>query len=156
MKTLVLVLALSLWSTWATANPAETVPFHAAIDIQVQPTGPCGPGCLSLSITGTGQGRHFGRMAIEGPSQLFFATFVQTGTSTLTAADGSTIVILLLGTFLPGPTPADPVTFEGDWIIVSGTGRFQNESGSGTYEGSSTGPVGVLYLNGTLSNPGNH
>jgi len=93
-------------------------------------------------------------MVIEGPSQLFFATLVQTGTSTLTAADGSTIVILFAGTSVPGP--ADTVTFEGDWIVVSGTGRFQDKSGSGTYEGSGAGPVRVLFLEGTLSNPGNH
>ena len=91
MKKLILVLALS-WCTNAYAG--DTVPFKAAIHTEVIPNElPCDdprPECVSLNITGTGQGSHFGRMVIAGPSQIDFATGTQTGTSTLTAADGST------------------------------------------------------------------
>jgi hypothetical protein len=153
MKKLIFALTLSCC---ATAYAADAVPFKAAIHTDIEFTNSCGPACISLFITGTGQGSHFGRMVIAGPSQIVFdATGVgaQTGTSTLTAADGSTVDISFEGMSFPGSTP-DAVTFEGDWTVVSGTGRFQEESGSGTYEGSAAGPIGVLYLNGTLSNPG--
>ncbi len=153
MKKLILALALS-WCT--NAYGADTVPFKAAIHTEAIATGPCGSACLSLNITGTGHGSHFGRMAIAGPSQIDFLTGNQTGTSTLFAADGSTILISFAGTFVPtGPDPDDPATFQGMWIVESGTGRFQGQSGDGTYEGSAVlGSVGVLYLNGRLSNPG--
>lgn len=153
MKKLIFALTLSCC---ATAYAADAVPFKAAIHTDIEFTNSCGPACISLFITGTGQGSHLGRMVIAGPSQIVFdATGVgaQTGTSTLTAADGSTVDISFEGMSFPGSTP-DAVTFEGDWTVVSGTGRFQGESGSGTYEGSAAGPIGVLYLNGTLSNPG--
>jgi len=158
MKKLIFALALSCGTT---VYAADEVPFKAAIHTNIEmmiPTQLCAPpSCLLLSITGTGQGSHFGHMVIEGPSQIVFApgaqTGAQTGSSTLTAADGSTMDISFEGTSFPGSTP-EAATFEGVWTVVSGTGRFQGESGSGTYEGSAAGPIGVLYLNGTLSNPG--
>jgi hypothetical protein len=153
MKKLILALALS-WCTNAYAG--DTVPFKAAIHTEVIPIGPCGPTCSSLNITGTGQGSHFGRMAIAGPSQIEFSTGIQTGTSTLSAPDGSTILISFKGTSVPtGPDPDDPFNFQGTWEVESGTGRFQGQSGDGTYEGSAVlFSVGVLYLDGRLSNPG--
>jgi hypothetical protein len=154
MKKLMFTLAM----LFCTSTYADAVPFKAAIHTSIEfgPCSPASPDCVSLFITGTGQGSHFGRMAIAGPSQVVFeetGAGTQTGTSTLTAADGSTMTISFEGVSEPGSTPG-AVIFEGDWIVVSGTGRFEGESGSGTYEGSGAGPIGVLYLRGTLSNPG--
>jgi hypothetical protein len=155
MKKLIFALALACCTT---AYAADVVPFKAAIhtNIEVVTSGSCAlPSCLSLFITGTGQGSHFGRMVIAGPSQVVLGTGAQTGSSILTAADGSTTGILCWGTSVPDNTGT--FHFEGQWEVDSafvGTGRFQGENGSGTYEGSAAGPIRVLFLNGTLSNPG--
>ena len=151
MKTLAVIVAVLLGSFPVRAD--ETVPFHATIDTQVAQTGQCGTGCLQLSISGSGHGTHVGRVEIDGPSQINFGTGQQTGTSTLTAADGSTIDITFSGTFVPGTTPGD-ATFQGNWSATGGTGRFDDVSGGGTYHGSASGETGTLFLDGTLSNPG--
>jgi hypothetical protein len=79
----------------------------------------------------------------------------QTATSTLTAANGDELVLEIVGSvqFTGGPT--DLVIFTGTWQVDSGTGRFAGASGSGTYTGSATIPVGgTLTLTGTISRPG--
>jgi hypothetical protein len=151
MKALSLVLAVLLWSTMA-AQAAGTVPFQVTISTSVAQVGSCGPSCVVLDITGSGVGSHLGRVDIEGPSEIDFTTLQQTGTSTLTGADGSTIDISFAGVFVPtGPTDA---TFQGAWTITGGTGRFEDATGGGTYDGSAAGDTGLLNLSGTLSNPG--
>jgi hypothetical protein len=95
-----------------------------------------------------------GRVDMEGLTQINFQTLVQTGTSTLIAADGSTVDMSFVGAFVPGANPTD-ATFQGTWTATGGTGRFDNVSGSGTYHGSASGDTGTLFLDGTLSNPGN-
>jgi hypothetical protein len=153
MKKLIFALALSCSTS---AYAADAVPFKAAIhtDIEIVRSRLCAqPSCLSLFITGTGQGSHFGRMAIAGPSQVVLETGAQTGSSTLTAADGSTMGILFWGTSVPDDTGT--FHFQGQWTVdpdFVATGRFQGESAEGIYEGSAVGPIGVLYLTGTLSN----
>ena len=150
MKAFAVGLALALLSLPVHAE--STVPFSASVDTQVTPLGPCGATCLTINIAGTGHATHMGRIEIDGPSQINFATGAQTGTSTLTAADGSTIVMLFVGAFIPtGPADA---TFQGTWTVTGGTGRFQGASGGGTYGGSAAGDVGVLNIDGTLSSPG--
>ena len=135
------------------AQGAGTVPFQATINTSPEQAGFCGATCVVLDITGIGVGSHLGQVDIEGPSQINFATLQQIGTSTLTGADGSSIEISFAGTFVPtGPTDA---TFQGTWTVTGGTGRFNDASGGGTYDGSATvGGAGVLNLHGTLSNPG--
>ena len=150
MRSLVIVLLCSLGSPLVAR---DTVPFRATIDTQVAQVGFCGPTCVMLSISGTGEGLHFGRVATDGPSQIDFATLAQTGTATLTAADGSSIDISFSGTFVPGSAPGD-ATFSGRWSVISGTGRFDDASGGGDYSGSASGDAGVLHLDGRLSNPG--
>lgn len=149
MKRLIVALALSCC---ASVHAAHDVPFKAAIRQEGIPIGSCGGACVTLSLTGTGHGSHFGVMEQAGTVNLNFATLTQVGVSTSTAADGSTFVVAFGGPLIPGP--AGSVTFHGDWTVVSGTGRFQGTSGGGTFEGSSSGVSGVLYLDGTLSNPG--
>ena len=141
-------------SLWSTCYAADTVPFHARIITHPVITGPCGQACFSLFITGSGQGLHFGNITMAGPSQIDFATLIQTGSSVLAASNGSTALMSFAGTFAPGATP-DVATFQGAWTISSGTGRFEGETGSGTYSGSAAGSIGVLNLEGVLSNPGN-
>ena len=148
--TLVLTLAASVVTA---AGP--DLPFHASIDTQPVPVGPCGPGCLALEITGSGIATHLGAITIAGPSRVNLIDATQTATSTLTAANGDQLVLDIDGTVqFTGPDPADPVTFSGSWMVQSGTGRFQNASGRGTYSGSAAGPTGDLSLTGSLSNIG--
>ena len=159
MKKLVFALVLACCTP---AYAAKEVPFRAAIhtDIEVVTDDPsCVPAaCLSVIITGTGQGSHFGRMMIAGPSQIVFdattGVGAQTGSSTLTAADGSTMGIVIEGTSVPDASGT--FHFRGEWTVDSpvGTGRFQGASGEGTYEGSATISIGVVFFKGTLSNPG--
>ncbi len=100
MRALALACALAL-SLCAVTDAFGTVHFKATIVTAFTPPTPCGGPVLCIDITGAGRGSHFGLLSIEGPSQLNFATVVQTGTSTLTAADGSTLVISIEGTFVP-------------------------------------------------------
>jgi hypothetical protein len=151
MKALTLILAVFLGSL--TGYAAETVPFHASIDTSVAQVGFCGPTCVMLNISGSGVGSHVGRVDMEGPSQINFATLQQSGTSSFTAADGSTIDISFAGTFVPGQAPGD-ATFQGTWTVTGGTRRFADADGGGTYHGSASGDSGVLHLDGRISRPG--
>ena len=147
LKRFALVLALFLSTAVYGGN---TVPFNATIDTEIAQTGFCGAACVSLRITGSGIGLHFGVMEIDGPLDINFATLGQTGTSTMTAADGSTLTISFTGSFVPGAVPGD-ATFSGEWAVISGTRRFKNTDGEGAYSGSASGPAGILHLSGTLS-----
>ena len=137
------------------AGAGEFVPFRAVIDSEPVVVGACGPACLELEIGGEGTATHLGRTEIAGPSQVDVLQGTQTGTSTLTAANGDTIVIAFAGTAeFSGPAPTDPVTFQGPWVVIDGTGRFEDAAGSGTYTGSAAGTVGQFILEGTISRPG--
>jgi hypothetical protein len=86
---------------WLSAFPAvadELVPFRALIQTEPIPVGSCGAGCLEFNISGTGQATHMGRTEIQGPLQVDVTLGEQTGTSTLTAANGDTLVIAFAGT----------------------------------------------------------
>ena len=137
------------------AAAEERVPFRALIHTMPIPVGSCGDGCLELDISGTGQATHMGRTEIQGPSQVDVILREQTGTSTLTAANGDTLVIAFAGTVeFESPDPTGPVSFEGTWEVTGGTGRFEDSVGSGTYSGTAEGPVGSLLLVGSVSSPG--
>ena len=146
---LVLVACLSLLA--APTGAHQEVPFRAVVDTEINVAGQCGIGCVVLAIDGTGNATHMGSLQISGPSLIDFRSFRQSGVSTLTAADGDTLIIAFAGTFIPeGPDPAGPVSFEGQWTVVSGTGRFEAASGSGTYTGDAAGSSGTLILTGAL------
>ena len=146
---LVLVACLSVLAAPTAAH--HDVPFRALIDTEINVDGECGPGCVVLGIGGTGNATHVGRLQISGPSQIDFTSFLQSGVSTLTAANGDTLTISFAGTFTPeGPDPAGPVSFEGHWKVISGTGRFEAASGTGTYTGGAAGSSGTLILTGVL------
>jgi hypothetical protein len=48
----------------------------------------------------------------------------------------------------------DPVSFQGEWHVIAGTGRFDAAEGAGTYSGTSAGSVGNLLLSGSVDSPG--
>ena len=129
------------------------VPFHAATDTTFVIPPACGPTC-AFTISGVGQATHMGRVSIDGPSLIDFATGVQTGTSTLNAADGSELEIEFHGSF--NPTSPTDVTFSGSWTVISGTGRFADSDGGGTYHGAASlaTNTGELHLDGSVSDPG--
>jgi len=136
------------------ATAGDFVPFRALIQTVPIPIGFCGDGCLQLDITGTGQATHMGRTEIQGPSQVDVILREQTGTSTLTAADGDTLQIAFAGTVeFESPDPTGPVSFEGTWEVIGGTGRFEDSVGGGTYDGTAEGPAGTLLLVGRVSRP---
>jgi hypothetical protein len=136
------------------ATAGELVPFRAVIQTVPIPIGPCGDGCLELDISGTGQASHMGRTEIKGPSQVNVILREQTGTSTLTAASGDTLVIAFAGTVeFESPDPTGPVSFEGTWEVIGGTGRFDDSVGGGTYTGTAEGPTGTLLLVGRVGRP---
>jgi hypothetical protein len=149
----IVIMALSLMGLRAAAT--DRVPFRALIDTEPMMVGFCGPGCLELEISGTGQATHLGRTEVAGPSQVNVILGQQTGTSTLTAANGDTIVIAFAGTVdFEGPNPTDPVSFQGEWHVIAGTGRFEAAEGAGTYSGTAAGSAGNLLLVGSVSSPG--
>lgn len=155
MRTLALICAVSLGALTleSAVHAASTVPFQAT-DTAPAPVGFCGQTCLELTIPGTGTASHMGSVGMVGLTQIDVATLGQTGTATLTAADGSSLDMSFTGTFAPGPAGPSDSAFGGTWTATGGTGRFDGVSGSGTYNGSASGPVGILFLNGSLSNPG--
>jgi hypothetical protein len=150
------VLTLALILCGGAVRAADnSIPFHATIDTQPIVTGFCSPTCLQLEISGSGNATHMGLMSTEGPSQVDVAGATQTGHFTLAAADGDSLDIDISGSVVfTGPDPSDPVTFTGHWTVTSGTGRFAQTSGGGSYHGSAAGPSGVLFMDGTLSGIG--
>jgi hypothetical protein len=152
-----LALVATLATTYATAESATTVPFHASIQTQPTVTGECGPGCLALDIPGSGTASQMGAISVAGPSQLNLFAGTQTATSTMTAANGDTLIIEVSGTFQQsGPEVTDPVTFSGTWTVIGGTGRFEATSGMGSYSGSAGMGAGTFELTGSISPPGRH
>ena len=133
----------------------RAVPFHAAIDTTFAIPPACGQTC-GFTISGVGQATHLGRVSTDGPSSIDFATGVQTGTSTLTAADGSELKIEFHGSF--SPTSPTDVAFSGSWSVIGGTGRFADSDGGGDYQGAASlaTATGVLYLDGSVSDTGGH
>jgi hypothetical protein len=154
MKRLTLTAALCAVAFGSHISAARPVPIHASIDTDIAIVGVCGATCVVLRTTGSGQASHLGRISVDGPTHTDFAAFTQTGTSTFTAADGSKLELAIAGTFhFTGPTD---VAFSGTWTVASGTGRFADSDGTGTYRG--TGSVatntGELFLNGTVTDTG--
>ena len=149
-----IALLLTVWVIALPAAAGDSVPFRAVFQTVPVPTGSCGAGCIAFEIGGTGEATHMGRTEIAGPSRVIVPFGQQTGTSTLTAANGDTIAIAFAGTVnFEGPNPTDPVSFQGAWDVIAGTGRFDGARGSGTYSGTAAGPSGELLLIGQLSRP---
>jgi hypothetical protein len=112
---------------------------------------------LGLEISGEGRATHMGRIAVSGPSQVIPTSQtggLQTGESTLTAANGDILEIAFAGTFNAPQGFSGPVTSAGSWRVTGGTGRFDDARGGGSYSGSAMIPTGILLLDGTISRRG--
>ena len=115
------------------------------------------PFYLQVFVTGQGNASHMGRTTAVTIDQLVnLQDNTGTATYTLTAANNDTLVVALsvLQSNIPGG-----VSFEGDYNVTGGTGRFVGATGNGVIAGSAffTGPttgVGSFTLAGTISSPG--
>ncbi len=133
----------------AASSTSGMVPFKASWTTTSVFTGP-----NSFIIFGEGNATHMGRSSFEGPSQVDPATGIQTGTSTMNAADGDQLSIAYEGVTFPinGGTG---VGFNGAYTFTGGTGKFLGATGGGAYEGTFsfiTG-TGVLSMGGEVSRP---
>lgn len=104
-------------------------------------------------ITGEGQVSHLGKSTFEASSTIFFAPqppLTNSGTSTMTAANGDKLYSTFTGTITPQPDGKRLVSLR--HTITGGTGRF--EKASGYYTGLTTAdpatPAGVLNIEGEL------
>ena len=130
-------------------------------------------GNLNEEINGLGIGSHLGKCTLYSLTKVYtgsappispdpptpVGSYHQVGTMTFTAANGATLEGHYWG-------PTTPCTLEegcffaggGDWLITSGTGRFEGTTGIGTYayiaimdgDGQVT---SELKYTGTLTNP---
>lgn len=155
-----LVLAVA---TFAEAAPPSR-PFKASLELQQRAgrstdcLGSQGQPSLAGSVNGSGQATHLGAVQFAGFHCLLQGNLpsnASNGRMQLTAANGDTLradytgVISLVS---PGV-----YTFEGNYFIAEGTGRFQDASGSGVMFGtlqgelSQTGQPFSLTLEGRIS-----
>jgi len=115
------------------------------------------PFYLQVTVTGQGNASHMGRTAAFTNDQLVnLQDGTGTATYTLTAANGDTLVMIITArtTNIPGG-----VSFEGDYNVTGGTGRFVGATGTGVIAGSAfftspNGGPGSFTLAGTISSPG--
>ncbi len=84
----------------------------------------------------------------------------ENGTITFTAPNGDTLILTETGDSVLefGDTPGPPLgfTYEGEWVVDSGTGMFYGASGDGTLEGYGTIPGNVpdalmLHFEGSIT-----
>lgn len=112
---------------------------------------------VHLTIFGQGVALHMGATTLLTTDQVLnLITLQATGTYTLTAANGDTVVLGVEVDYVIFP---EGVEFSGEYTVVGGTGRFAGATGGGTLNASATfgGPVtatGSLILEGTISSPG--
>ena len=138
------------------AIAADQVPFSASFGTEFTSEF-VPPFYLRVFVTGEGNARHMGRTSAVTTDQLInLQDGTGTATYTLTAANNDTLVVALsvLQSNIPGG-----VSFEGDYTVTGGTGRFEGATGSGFIAGSAlfTGPntgVGSFTLVGTISSRG--
>jgi hypothetical protein len=138
------------------ASARDQVPFRAAFgtEVEIEFVYPF----FYISVTGQGNASHLGATSAVTDNQIVnVETGSATATYTLTGANGDTVILEMVfqTTFLPN----NAVTFEGDYTVTGGTGRFYGATGSGNLAGSAivTGPntgVGSFSVAGTISSPG--
>ena len=131
-------LSLAIVAPAAAADPDR--PFDArgtGIDTMGAPTGCPADSGWRYGSSGTMHVRHLGLTtfsvshcsAMTGPTSGVFGP----GTNTLTAADGSTLVLRHWGTFdlTVGSGGPNASSIDLHWTVVDGTGRFAGAEGSG-------------------------
>jgi len=142
----------------------KTVPFHAHEENTIlcgDLTPDCIPGpdgIVHVIFPGVIEGDHIGNGTILTNSQVNFGclpdSLCQTGQGVITAANGDELrwEFAGRGDFV-GPGPGD-VAFTGEfWFLPGGTGRFENASGGGTYDGTADtiAGFGQFDLDGVIS-----
>jgi hypothetical protein len=113
----------------ASAPGVGSLPFKGSFD-GTQTVTPATPPFATVAMSGEGEATLVGRFEIALPHTVNFATSSASGTCTIVAADGSTIVASFTGQAQVGPI----VTIVEQATVTSGTGRFANASGSFTIQ----------------------
>jgi hypothetical protein len=84
-----------------------------------------------INLTGTGNAAHLGLFTYNLQAQLNLPTLSATGSATLVAADGSTLILQGTGQGTPTSVPG-VVSIVETFTITGGTGRFEGASGNVT------------------------
>lgn len=92
-------------------------------------------GGVEITATGSGEATHLGKYTRTEQIFLDPSTGALTGSITFVAADGSELFCEFSGGF------TGPNTASGTYDLVGGTGRFQNASGTASFNISQTDPV---------------
>jgi hypothetical protein len=111
---------------------------------------PLDPPFARVVVTATGQATHLGRFTLEIPHVVNFATSSATGTMTLTAANGDTLIASFTG---QAQVAGSMVTIVETATVTGGTGRFADASGSFTVNRLFNRATGITEgtLEGTIS-----
>jgi hypothetical protein len=124
------------------------VPFHASEHNTILVVPPFIDETNSIGhfeFPGVINGTHLGQSTIDGIAAVDFGAipFVETGESTITAANGDILTFAFDLLAFPGAGEGD-VDFSGPfWFTSNGTGRFANASGGGTLVGTANTIAGV-------------
>jgi hypothetical protein len=143
------------------ASAASLVPFQARV-AETFTAAPCGQWAVCITASGTGQAAQLGEIAESAmivvdvnPADQQNGCAPETRATTLTAANGDEITMSGTGlTRCPGSDVAND-----NFVITSGTGRFEGASGSGseqnthTFTGPGVGVATVAYR-GNISSVG--
>lgn len=134
---------------------ADQVPFKGSDAGGFDLPGSCPDGRLEVVISGTGRATQLGAYTYTANECFDPLSGNFTGTPTLTAANGDTIVGTYAGQVFATPDP-DVITYEEELAITSGTGRFAGATG--TLHVSGVANLATLEyaqtLIGTVSTPG--
>lgn len=107
------------------------VPFSASFSGTIAFTSP-----LTTFHVGSGQATHMGRTADTGSVVLGLpdasGCYATSDTETLTAANGDQLVVQ----WHDPACPIGPTSFHcgGHWVVIGGTGRFADATGSGSFD----------------------
>ena len=121
--------------------PDQDRPFSAHFLTSFDPDGivPGSLGCFDpggfvFDLEAGGLATHLGASTLLGESEVVFTSGAQCGHAVITAANGDELEFDFGGTAVTDAT--GNITFDGDWTITGGTGRFGDAQGGGTYEGN--------------------
>lgn len=133
MLALVLALVLAASAPRAASADEAVVPFKASYATAFAILGVDSNGCNIQRITGVGQATHMGESTLYSDAVGCPATQTQTGSLLFTAADGDE----LWGTFAGKLRLEFPIVyFWGNYVMTDGSGRFDENTGAGSYTGS--------------------
>lgn len=151
----VLALGFGQVATAGQALGADQVPFRGSDVGGFGLPRSCPDGSLEVVITGTGRATQLGAYTYTASECFDPLSGTFTGASTLTAANGDTIVGTYAGQVMPTTDP-DVITYEEELAITGGTGRFAG--GTGTLHVNGVANLATLEysqtLIGTVSTPG--